>query len=320
MRATHGLALALVLGCSQVAPRTGHMERPPSSPPPSAAPPPTAAPPPPAATASPAPPPYDLAADRERIRVQAQAELGDGTQTALAQGVFVLVAAPGWNKTALAASTDLTTRAIDAYYSGRFDKRPERAIGVYLFADAASYQAYCKARLGGECDSPFGMYHPDIKRIVMNAGPGLGTLTHELVHPIVEADFPRAPIWLNEGIASLFEAPVLPAKGEIHGIKNWRLPRLLEGMRAPAEQREARLDVLFGMSDDTFRDAEEKLHYATARYVCQWLDQEGWLWPFYRDWRDHFADDPTGEKTFAQVTKMTPAQANAPWTRWARAL
>jgi len=48
----------------------------------------------------------------------------------------------------------------------------------------------------------------------MNAGLGLGTLTHELIHPIVETDFPRAPTWINEGIASLFEAPMIsgPAK------------------------------------------------------------------------------------------------------------
>jgi len=298
-------AAALVLSCSQAPPPARHVDVKPA--------PTTVAPAPPA-------PAYDLAADEDRIRAEARSELGDRTQTQIAQGVFVLVAAPGWNQAALAASTDLTTRAIDAYFHNRFDKRPERAIGVYLFADGKSYQAYCKAHLGGECDSPFGMYHPDIKRIVMNAGPGLGTLTHELVHPIVEADFPRAPIWLNEGIASLFEAPVLPAKGEIHGIKNWRLPRLLEGMRAPAEQKQARLDVLFGMSDDTFRDGEEKLHYATARYVCQWLDQKGWLWPFYRGWRDRVDGDPTGEKTFAEITKMTPAEANGLWTAWVKAL
>jgi hypothetical protein len=299
-----------------------------TSPPASTSPASPAPPAPPSATAiaasaqpeAPAAPPYDLAADRERIRADAQRELGAGTQTQIAQGVFVLVAAPGWNQTALAASTDLTTRAIDAYFNGRFDKRPDRAIGVYLFANAATYQAYCKAHLGGECDSPFGMYHPDIKRIVMNAGPGLGTLTHELVHPIVESDFPSAPIWLNEGIASLFEAPVLPAKGEIHGIKNWRLPRLLQGMRTASEKGQSRLDVLFGMTEPTFRDADEKLHYATARYVCQWLDQKGWLWPFYRAYRDHVATDPSGEKAFAQATGMSPAQANAVWTSWVKAL
>jgi hypothetical protein len=92
-----------------------------------------------------APPPYDLASDRAHIEEVARTELGASTTSQTAEDVFVLVAAPGWNKASLAASTDLTTRAIDAYFNGRFDTKPARAIGVYLFADAASYQAYCKA-------------------------------------------------------------------------------------------------------------------------------------------------------------------------------
>ena len=226
------------------------------------------------------------------------------------------MAAPGWNARALAPAVDLTTRAIDAYFNGRFDKKPDKAIGVYLFPEEKSYQDYCRAKLGGTCDSPFGMYHPNIRRIVMNAGPGLGTLTHELVHPIVESDFPRAPIWINEGIASLYEAPVIPRAGEIHGVKNWRYGKLMTGIGAGT----AKLDGLFGMSDDAFRGPEEKLHYATARYVCQWLDQRGLLWPFYRAWRDSFDTDPTGAKTFERVVGTTPAAANPAWTNWVKAL
>ncbi|HEX7603749.1 MAG TPA: hypothetical protein VF316_19155 [Polyangiaceae bacterium] len=72
------------------------------------------------------------------------------------------------------------------------------------------------------------------------------------------------------------------------------------------------------MSDATFRDDLEKLHYATARYLCQWLDGKGLLWSFYRTWRDHVADDPTGEKAFAQVVGMTPVQADVPWSAWVK--
>ncbi len=53
-------------------------------------------------------PAYDLAADRARIESVARDELGEGTRVQTAQGVFVLVAAPGWNAHALAASTELT--------------------------------------------------------------------------------------------------------------------------------------------------------------------------------------------------------------------
>ena len=114
--------------------------------------------------------------------------------------------------------------------------------------------------------------------MVMNIGLGLGTLTHEIVHPLVEADFPEAPTWLNEGIASVFEAPVIPKPGEIHGVKNWRHPRLKRALTiAPSATRRGSTSSS-AMRDESFRSDGEDLHYAMARYVCQWLDERGKLW------------------------------------------
>ena len=59
----------------------------------------------------------------------------------------------------------------------------------------------------------------------MNIGPGAGTLSHELVHPYMEANFPNVPSWFNEGLASLYERPS-EKKGHIVGLPNWRLPNL----------------------------------------------------------------------------------------------
>lgn len=259
---------------------------------------------------------YDLAADRARIVEHAREELGAEVRATVGQETFVLVATPGWNAGDLAASRELATGALDAYFNHRFRTRPAQAVAVYLFASSGPYQAYCKAHLGGPCLSKYGAYHPDRRLIVMNAGLGLGTLTHELVHPIVEADFPRAPTWINEGIASLFEAPVLTGPGEITGAKNWRLPRLRAALASKGEHGRARVDGLFGMSDASFRGDAEDLHYALARYVCQWLDENGWLFAFYQRWRDGVEDDPTGEKAFTAVVGRTPAAANEAWAKW----
>jgi hypothetical protein len=145
-------------------------------------------------------------------------------------------------------------------------------------------------------------------------------LTHELVHPLVESDFPIAPDWINEGIASLFEQFYLPRPGEIRGGKNWRWPRLIAAMRSKKEKELATLPALFGMSDEVFRGEMESLNYATARYFCQWLDQKNLLWPFYQRWRDDFENDPTGEKAFLKVVGKTPADAHEEWSRWVRSL
>jgi hypothetical protein len=263
---------------------------------------------------------YDLAADVAERVVLAKRDLGPRATVMIDAELFVLAGAPGWGPGALGQSIQLARGALAALYNGRFTTKPSRAISVYLFPSADPYGRFCRATSGEDCMSPFGFYDPGERRITMNAGPGLGTLTHELVHPLLETDFPAAPTWINEGIASLFEAPVLPRPGEIHGTKNWRLPRLVAGLSTPAERDEARLERLFGMSDETFRDKREKLHYATARYTCQWLDAKGWLWPFYRRWRDGVAGDPTGEKSFEAIVGKSPRNASDEWVRWVRAL
>jgi hypothetical protein len=270
----------------------------------------------PAAPASPPPAPYNLADDRTRIIQEAKRDLGRGTITAVADDVFVLIGAPGWGQNELGASLDLTKSALAAYFNGRFRTRPSHALAVYLFPNAPPYRRYCRAKWNEECISVFGFYHPDERKLVMNAGPGLGTLTHELVHPIVEADFPDAPTWINEGIASLYEAPVVYAPGEIRGVKNWRHPRLLHAIASPKERSSVRLDALFGMPDDTFRGDDEDLHYAMARYACQWLDQKKLLWPFYQRWRDTFANDHDGEKAFTDVVGRSPMDATSDWVKW----
>ncbi|MGC4087976.1 MAG: DUF1570 domain-containing protein [Polyangiaceae bacterium] len=254
---------------------------------------------------------YDLPTDVAARGEEARQELGKGTSVRTVEGVFVL-AAPG----AQGSLPGLTQRVLQAYFNGRFERRPQRAISVYLFPSAQPYEAYCKKRWNAPCGTPFGFYRRDERRIVMNAGPGIGTLTHELVHPIVEADFPEAPEWLNEGIASLFEALSMPAEGQVHGVKNWRHPALLEALRTPTRRARASLPALFALSDTEFRNEDESLHYATARYVCQWLDQKGQLWPFYQRFRDHHADDPTGQVSFEAVTGLTLEQANQEWLRW----
>jgi hypothetical protein len=233
---------------------------------------------------------------------------------------FVVVGATGADADLFTRSTRLMDGALGAYFHGRFDAHPREAVTVLLFGSAAPYDAYCRSRSGDKCISKFGFYAPDERRMVMNAGLGLGTLTHELVHPIVDVDFPSAPTWINEGLASLFEAPVIPRPGEIHGTRNWRLPRLIQGLDRPNERATTRLDALFGMSDEAFRDHDEDLHYAMARYACQWLDSKGMLWEFYHQWRDGFALDPTGAAAFAKAVGSSPADANEAWARWVRTL
>ncbi len=271
-----------------------------------------------AGTHPPAEPAYDLEADRARRIAMAKEELGARASTSVVADVFVLIGPPGGAR--YDASVALVRSSMAGFLNGRFGKKPSQAISVFLFPDAAGYESFCTRKYAAPCIAHYGFYQPGDRYMVMNIGLGLGTLTHELVHPLVEADFPEAPTWLNEGIASVFEQPVIPRPGEIHGAKNWRHPRLKRALSSPSEKEKARLDRFFGMRDETFRGVDEDLHYAAARYVCQWLDERGKLWAFYQRWRDTVGADPTGEHAFQEVVGMSPAEAHAPWSKWALAL
>ena len=260
------------------------------------------------------PPVYDLSADIAGRTRQAREQLGPRTDVQIVASTFV-VAAPG-GRGAASSALELMQRALAAYFDGRFSTRPVRAISVYLFPRDAPYQAFCQKTEGEPCMSPYGFYSHGERRIVMNIGLGVGTPTHELVHPLVEADFPEAPDWLNEGIASLLEHFYLAGPAEIHGRKNWRHPRLVQALRSKSERSEATLPALFALSDAQFRGKHEDLNYASARFFCQWLDQQQLLWPFYQRFRDHYASDPSGADAFRAVVGKTPAEAYAAWRSW----
>jgi hypothetical protein len=199
-------------------------------------------------------------------------------------------------------------------------------VTAFVFSTRSAYHAFCRKRTGKDCETDYGFYLPGPREIVVDAVNGPGTITHEMVHPIVQTDFPMAPAWLDEGLGSLFEMPDLTTPGEIHGRASPRRLKVLRDALASREGRvRVRLDALFAMSDEAFRGEDRDLHYAMARAFCQWLDDDARapaprLWAFYRAWRDGHDADPTGEQAFQKVVGKTPAQATAAWLEWVRVL
>ncbi len=262
----------------------------------------------------PEPPIYDLKSDIEARIQRAKSELGNRISVHAVKDVFVIIGREG-QVSGAARTAEL---AIEAYLNGRFTRAPDKAVSVYLFPSARPYQAYCMKRWNAPCISGFGFYGHDERQIVLDVGPGVGTLTHELVHPILESDFPKAPTWIDEGIASLYEGFGLGRKGEIYGVKNWRHPILIAALNDPRQRERAHLEALFGMPNETFRGPDESLNYALARYFCLWMEQKRLLWAFYHQWRDNYDSDQTGQKSFQAVTGQSPSEANKAWQRWVR--
>ncbi len=201
--------------------------------------------------------------------------------------------------------------AIALYQADLFTAAPTPVVEIWIFRNERTYRRGARTYFGDEPSTPYGYYSPADRAIVMNIGPGAGTLTHELVHPYVEADFPAAPAWLNEGIASLYEQPTAK-DGHIAGKVNWRLPNLQRQLRA--DQLPA-LTTLLATTTDEFYGADYD-SYAFARYLMMHLQEEGKLFTFYARFRAAADDDPTGALTLAAVLGEDLATYERRWRRW----
>jgi hypothetical protein len=194
-----------------------------------------------------------------------------------------------------------------------FSKQPDKLIEIWLFKNIKTYKAGAKKFFDDEPDTPYGYYSSDDNALVMNIGPGAGTLSHELVHPYVEANFPAAPSWFNEGLASLYEQPREKDK-HMWGTTNWRLPGLQKMIKADTLPT---LKSLLSTSRDEFYDAEYDA-YAYARFLCQYLQDHGKLRDFYKKF---VADeDTTGVKALEAAVGMDLEKFQPVFNKWAMGL
>jgi hypothetical protein len=178
-----------------------------------------------------------------------------------------------------------------------FPLDPGRIIEVWLFSSEESYLRNTSLLFGRVPSTPYGYYSPCEHALVMNVSTGYGTLVHEMVHPFMEANFPSAPPWFNEGLASLYEQPS-DVGGHLHGGTNWRLAGL---QRAVLRERTRSLAALTRMGRQAFYADEPGLNYAEARYLLYYVQEQGLLVRYYQRFLADAASDPTGYDTLQKV-------------------
>ncbi len=216
-----------------------------------------------------------------------------------------------------AAAKHTVKWAVDRLKREYFEKDPGATIDVYLFDGKSSYEGYTRLFFHERPPTPFGYYSPTHQALIMNIATGGGTLVHEIVHPYMAANFPDVPVWFNEGMASLYEQSHEDDDGRIMGLTNWRLDGLKRGLRKHVVPS---FRALMAMTDDEFRDADEGLHYAEARYLLYYLQEKGLLHDYYRQFRAHAAADPTGYATLTRVLGQSEGgdmkTFQATWSAW----
>ena len=201
-------------------------------------------------------------------------------------------------------------RAMAADY---FTTRPDEPITILLFGDRQSYHTHAKRLFGEEPISTDGFYRPHLRIVITNAGAGSVPLMHELTHALAAFDFPDAPDWLNEGLASLHEQFRIRDDGlGIEGIAGRRLAILRAAIR---QDRLRSIESLIGADD--FHVRGEKLNYAHARYFCLYMQSHGVLRECYGRLRGNVNDDPCGHATVAGLfPKLTWRELDADFRRW----
>jgi len=186
---------------------------------------------------------------------------------------------------------------VDLLKKDYFARDPSNVLEIWLFKDEVSYRKHAKEFFNDDPNTPYGYYSSANKALIMNISTGGGTLVHELVHPLMEANFPGCPAWFNEGMGSLYEQSGVVA-GHIHGFTNWRLRGLQNGLRRKIVPT---FKALTSMSTEEFYREATGTNYAQARYLLYYLQEKKLLVKFYRLFVANAKTDPTGYKTLQNV-------------------
>lgn len=278
--------------------------------------------------------PADSLADLCRERAERVTKQLDPPCAAIIRPPFVL--AGDLSETELEGIfAEIIRPACDALVTGYFRKLPDRPVAILMFSTEAAYRRAAEQLFFDRRVSRFGYYKPGRRTVLVNLAVGDGGLLHELTHVLMDADFPDAPHWLQEGLAAVHEgcdlhtlaghaaAQCRQGSGVVFGDRlskmdcgffendsrprpsqavqlvprhNWRWTVL---RRAASENRLPRVKEL--VTESKFRGAGEAADYAYARYFCWFLHDRGTLQPLYVTLRGRSATDPAGAATLLEL-------------------
>jgi hypothetical protein len=135
--------------------------------------------------------------------------------------------------------------------------------------------------------------------------------THALHHNDQEAANQKHPIWIVEGLATLFQGS---------RIKDGRMEIGADASLAPLQKMVKKkkthsLDKLCSMKPKAFMQ-DAKLCYRQVQYVMLYLHRLGKLQQFYKTYKAGYASDRTGVKALEETLGKPLKKIEADWTKW----
>lgn len=208
-----------------------------------------------------------------------------------------------------------TCQALQALY---FDRQPSQPVAVFLYSDESSYRQAAERLFLDRNVSRFGYYKPGRRALLVNLAEGASSLRHELTHALMAVDFPTAPAWLKEGMASMYEAGVMDLATDPPGIAggaNWRLAILQRAIASGSREPLAQL-----VQRKTLHESNEAVNFAHAQALCLFLEQRELMTRCYRLVRNGAPADPTGLKTLDLLLPgFSSGNVDREFCRWAKA-
>jgi hypothetical protein len=226
----------------------------------------------------------------------------------------------------LKAGVAATDTILKAFYNHRFEAQPDRTVLVFVYKSAAKLTAEThKWAPDVPTDRPTsGIYWPVSREIDLVFDPSNpGPLASQIVFPLLEADFPLAPVWLRQGLSGLYTSVDLSKPGEIHGKPGPHLTTVRSALSTMGPPNSIGVSpigpqsLFLSTTFESFR-GDETVRTALAGEFMRWLDEQQKLWDWYHRYRATVATDPTGVGALQLVLGKTVGQIEEEWKNWIR--
>ncbi len=160
-----------------------------------------------------------------------------------------------------------------------------------------------------------GVYDRDERRLISrDIGP---SLRHEFVHALhwrfMERTGDVAPLWIQEGLATLVEE-IDGSSDSLRPVASWRtniVKRRAElGLLTPWRR-------LTALDPERFHRMHAQAHYAEARAIMMFIAERGKLAAWHEAYAETFDEDPSGRVALAQVFGKHIGEIEREFRLWA---
>lgn len=159
-----------------------------------------------------------------------------------------------------------------------------------------------------------GGWYDDNQHTILTVQTGI-ILTHEFTHALHHADQlarnQTHPVWVKEGLATLFETSQLK-EGRLQPIHNFRLRSI---QRLARQSEYIPLKRFMSMKQSEYMAQAGKC-YPQGRYMMMYLHEKGLLKKWYDAYTAGFAQDRTGVRAMEQVCGKSIDQVDRDWRAW----